>query len=676
MKRCIFCFVLFFCCAVQLLRGQNADLWQLRASDINASYIGAPMANGGIGILPWKEPFSVRQVILNHVFDTDGPQGVSRVLKGINPFLLSMYIDGEEINAASISGWKQTVDMREATHNTCFRAAKGKADVSYSICALRNMPYAGMIRVNITALSDMSLKAAARMDIPQEYSLGVRRFRKVQADKTPVRMLQSHAVSSHRQQKVSASSSFIFNEGAATEPVYDEQKEEMYFTLTLKKGERLSFSLVGSICSSRDFSDPYNEAERQVIFAIHEGTAPLMAAHQRMWNELWQSDIRIEGDDDAQRVVRFALFNLYSSCREGSGLSISPMGLSSQGYNGHIFWDSELWMFPPMLMLNQGIAASMINYRIDRLEAARKKAMAYGYRGAMFPWESDDYGEESTPTFVLTGPLEHHVSADISIACWNYYCLTRDEQWLRTKAFPLMKAVADFWISRTERNEDGSYTIRNVVGADEYANGVDDNAFTNGAAIRALEYACSAAEVCNEPVPAIWREVGKGIRILRFKDGVTREHATYEGEMIKQADANLLGYPLGFVTDAREQKRDMEYYAGRIDPKDGPAMSYSVFCVQYARMGDAKRAYEMFRRCYQPNLRAPFGVLAETATSENPYFMTGAGGLLQAVINGFCGLQITDKGVTQLPSVLPAHWKKVTITGVGAEKQTYARENR
>ena len=88
-------------------------------------------------------------------------------------------------------------------------------------------------------------------------------------------------------------------------------------------------------------------------------------------------------------------------------------------------------------------------------------------------------------------------------------------------------------------------------------------------------------------------------------------------------------------------------------------------------MGDAKRAYEMFCRCYQPNLRAPFGVLAETPTSDNPYFMTGAGGLLQAVINGFCGLQITDGGVEQLSSVLPAHWKKVTVKGVGPEKKMY-----
>lgn len=396
--------------------------------------------------------------------------------------------------------------------------------------------------------------------------------------------------------------------------------------------------MAGVICSKRDFVDPYNESERQITYAIHEGTDRLMAFHCQLWNELWQGDIRIEGDDDAQRAVRFALFNLYSFGREGTGLSISPMGLSSQGYNGHIFGDTELWMYPPILLLNQGIAESMVNYLTNRLAAACKRAITHGYRGAMFPWESDDAGEESTPTFALTGPLEHHITADIAIACWNYYCVTHDLHWLRSHGYPLMKAVADFWVSRAERNEDGSYSIRSVVGADEYA-----------------------------------IEVGKNIRILSFANGVTREHATYNGEMIKQSDANLLAYPLGIITDPKIWEKDMEYYTDRIDPKDGPAMSYSVFCVQYVRMGDAKKAYEMFRRCYEPNLRAPFGVIAETATSNNPYFATGAGGLLQAVINGFCGLQITDEGIVQVPSVLPKHWKKVTVTGVGPEKKKFER---
>lgn len=667
------CFILGIILSATSIRAEEERLWQLHAVDIQAPYAPAPMANGCIGILPQKEPFAVEHVMLNHVFDAASPHVVSRVMRGINPFCLSMKIDNKKVDTSNISDWQQTIDMRRAVHQTSFQTLE-KADVSYELCALRNLPYAGLIRVTVQACKDMLLEVRSGMGIPDDYSQSSIRHREMEADGNRMYMLESDATSRFGYRRVASTSSFLFN-GEQIKPMYDEATRELFFSIQLKKGETFCFSLVGSVCSSRDFFDPYNEAERQVIYAVHEGEEALMQAHYRLWDELWQGDIRIEGDDDAQRIVRFALFNLYSSCRGGSRLSIPPMGLSLQGYNGHIFWDTELWMYPPMLLLNQDIARSMLDYRFDRLPAARKKALAYGYRGAMFPWESDDSGEEATPTHALTGPFEHHITADIGIACWNYYCVTRDMRWLQREGYPLLKEIADFWASRVTRNQDGSYSIHNVTGADEYANGVTDNAFTNGAASLALKYACQAAEICGEKVPEIWREIGENIRILQFENGVTREHSTYKGEMIKQADANLLAYPLGVITDEYRQRQDLEYYAERIDQKDGPAMSYSVYCVQYARMGEADKAYEMFRRCYEPNLKKPFGVISETPTSNNPYFMTGAGGLLQAVLNGFCGLQITDEGIVQLPSALPSHWKRVTVTGVGSDKKTYVRES-
>ena len=666
------CFILGIILSATSIRAEEERLWQLHAVDIQAPYAPAPMANGCIGILPQKEPFAVEHVMLNHVFDAASPHVVSRVMRGINPFCLSMKIDNKKVDTSNISDWQQTIDMRRAVHQTSFHTLE-KADVSYELCALRNLPYAGLIRVTVQACKDMLLEVRSGMGIPDDYSQSLIRYREMEADGNRMYMLESDATSRFGYRRVASTSSFLFN-GEQIKPMYDEATRELFFSIQLKKGETFCFSLVGSVCSSRDFFDPYNEAERQVIYALHEGEEALMQAHYRLWDELWQSDIRIEGDDDAQRIVRFALFNLYSSCRGGSRLSIPPMGLSLQGYNGHIFWDTELWMYPPMLLLNQDIARSMLDYRFDRLPAARKKALAYGYRGAMFPWESDDSGEEATPTHALTGPFEHHITADIGIACWNYYCVTRDVRWLQREGYPLLKEIVDFWTSRVTRNQDGSYSIHNVTGADEYANGVTDNAFTNGAASLALKYACLAADICGEKVPEIWRAIGENIRVLQFENGVTREHSTYKGEMIKQADANLLAYPLGVITDEYRQRQDLEYYAERIDQKDGPAMSYSVYCVQYARMGEADKAYEMFRRCYEPNLRKPFGVISETPTSNNPYFMTGAGGLLQAVLNGFCGLQITDEGIVQLPSVLPSHWKRVTVTGVGSDKKTYVRE--
>ena len=655
------------------LKAENESLWQLCADDLHASYAPAPMASGCIGILSRKEPFQIEQVVLNHVFDAAAPGVVSRVMRGINPFGLKMKVDGETVDTLRITGWKQTVDMHRAVHRTEFRMGQ-KVRVVSGLRTLRGLPYVGLVSVQVKALADVEVEVCCGMEIPDDYATGRVFYREVDADGTRLYLLEAEAVSARKLRRVAAASTFLMEDRDVQKPLFKEDANELCLSVSIRKGDTFSFSLVGSVCSSRDFSDPYNEAERQVVYAVHEGRERLVQSHERLWDELWRSDIRIEGDDDAQRLVRFALFNLYSSCRAGSRLSIPPMGLSSQGYNGHIFWDTELWMYPPMLLLQPGLAKSMLDYRMDRIGPARRKAMAYGYRGAMYPWESDDTGEEATPTFALTGAFEHHITADVGIACWNYYCVTHDTLWLKREGFPLLREIADFWVSRAVWNADGSYSIPGVTGADEYANGVTDNAFTNASASLALAYACRAGAVYGEQVSPEWKEVSQGLRILQFENGVTREHATYQGETIKQADVNLLAYPLGKITDPAQQRKDLAYYAERIDQQNGPMMSYAVFCVQYARMGDAEKAWEMFRRCYLPNWRPPFGVLSETPASNNPYFMTGAGGLLQAVLNGFCGLQVTEAGIVQLPSVLPPHWKRVTVTGVGIGRQTYVRE--
>lgn len=650
-----------------------ADGWKLETDDYTADYTGASMANGMLGILPWKEPFSIRRVVLNHVFELNDDTGVNCAVRGVNPFSMTMYVDGREIGGDAVSEWRQTIDMRRAEHTTTF-VADGKLHIAYSVVALRNMPYAALIDVEVTALRDAEADFCNAMQVPEgEYRTPRHMHRSFLVDGHPTNILRTDARTVHDRYDVSASSMFIH---AGDGFGYEATEDAATLRLSLKAGETKRFTLVGSVCTTRDFSDPCSESERQIIYIAHESVDRVLSTHRKLWEEMWQGDIEIEGDDEAQRVVRFALYNLYASCCAGSRLSIPPMGLSSQGYNGHIFWDTELWMYPPMLLLNEGIARSMVDYRTDRLDAARRRAAAYGYRGAMFPWESDWFGEESTPTWAITGPLEHHITADVGIAVWNYYCVTRDREWLRTTGWPLLKEIAAFWVSRAVRNADGSYSIVGVVGADEYAMNVTDNAFTNGAAKVALRNVVKAAAACGEKAPAAWSDIADGLRILRDEAGVTLEYAGYAGQQIKQADVNLLGYPLSVVTDRGQQLRDLTYYDAKIDRVNGPAMAFSVFCVQYARLGDATKAEEMFRRCYRPNLRPPFGVLAETPTSHNPYFATCAGGMLQAVMNGFGGLEITDKGIARRKSVLPSSWKRLTIKGVGPERRTYVIDNR
>lgn len=644
--------------------------WTISTSDYDApEYYGVAVANGGIGFIPWREPFSIKDVTLNSVFDADSRHGISRLMKGINPFTLCLSVDGTPVDsAASISKWNQSLDMHEAVHTTSFRL-DGKADVSYSMRALRNMPYAGLITVSVKALEPVEVKAANSAVLPEGYygapEHNVSRMTIVGKEAAIAR---TSASGLYRGTVVSASSAFMAD-SCATVACHD---DTLALTASLRRGQTLRFALIGSVVSDRDFIDPWNESDRQVVYAIQEGLPRLLDAHSRQWHDLWQGDIIIDGDPETQQAIRLSLYHLYSSARKGSRLSIPPFGMTDQKYNGHIFWDTETWMYPAMLFLNTGIARSMIDYRTDRLDAACRRALAYGYDGAMFPWESDDAGEEACPTWALTGAFEHHITADIAIAAWNYYRMTRDLRWLREEGYPLIEKVAEFWTSRVDRNDDGSYSIRNVVCADEYAEGVDDNAFTNAATICALNAAVSAAKECGLTPPDKWSEIAAGLRILRSPDGVTLEHEGYDGRIIKQADVNLLGYPLNLITDPDQLRRDLEYYEPRID-NGGPAMSMAVLAAQHSRLGDGEKAYELFVRSFSPNRLPPFGVIAEVVPFRNPYFVTGAGGFVQAVVNGFCGLDITDQGIVQRPSAIPARWKKLTVTGVGPDRLTFTR---
>jgi trehalose/maltose hydrolase-like predicted phosphorylase len=535
------------------------------------------------------------------------------------------------------------------------------------------MPYVGITDIMVKSLKGkIKLEAAGIMSCPTEFQVLQSTFRTLKDNEIRMPLLQTTARSQFGRHLIASTGSFLFDQEIPLliPDTISEREHRVSFTRDIQQGSSCNFAWAGAVCSTQDFNDPQSESERMIIFLLRDNKVAAIRKHTQLWADLWEEgDIEVEGDPVAQQDIRLALYHLYSFSRTDSDLSIPPMGFSSRIYNGHIFWDTELWMFPPLLVFNQDIAKSLLNYRFNRLQKARQKAVSYGYAGAMFPWESDDTGEEATPSWALTGTFEHHITADIGIAFWNFYSVTHDKNWLRQTGFPVLKEIADFWVSRAEKNPDGSWSIKNVVGANEFAPNVDDNAFTNGSAKAVLEYAGKAAGVLGVTSDLLWLEVAKNLKFNYLENGVMMEHSRYQGEIIKQADVNLLAYPLGIVNDPLKVRKDLEYYAPRISA-EGPAMGYSILSILYSRLGDEKMAFELFKKSYEPNKRAPFGSLAEAAQFNNTYFATGAGGMLQAVIFGFAGLNITDEGIVRYKSCLPEHWKKLTIKGIGIKNET------
>ncbi|MCA6485596.1 MAG: glycoside hydrolase family 65 protein [Chitinophagaceae bacterium] len=670
-------FFVFISLCTTVLTSQAQDPWKIKAASIDArQYYGATVANGMIGVVASPEPFKVKDVVLSGAYDLYGRGRVSNFLRSFNLLNMQIDINGKRVTAANVSNFTQELNMREASFTaTCNLGTQ--ATISYTYYALRQLPFTVLMDVTITARESIDLSAASVMEAPDALRDVQNYYNEIDRPHAVIQLLTSTAKSPTGKLQLCASNSFLFPEVHGQEPrviheMWDNNMHLMKFNKKLSAGQTYRFSIAGTSITSAHHDDPLNEAERMSLFARLEGRDRLVQKHKKAWEELWKSDIVIEGDNQAQQDVRSMLYHLYSFVREGNDLSISPMGLSGLGYNGHVFWDTELWMYPALLVMQPALAKSLVEYRFQRLPAARRNAFSHGYRGAMFPWESAGTGVEETPVWALSGPFEHHITACVGLAAWNYYCVTQDKDWLKEKGWPILRETADFWASRVERNGPGKYDINNVVAADEWAENVDNNAFTNAAAKAVLQHASSAAKVLGLPADPDWKHVADNIPILVMENGVTKEHATYKGEGIKQADVNLLAYPLREITAPAQIKKDLQFYETRIPNEGTPAMTHAIFSLLYARLGDAANAHKFFKESYEPNLLPPFRVIAETKGGTNPYFATGAGGVLQSVLMGFGGLDITEKGIQHLQSTLPPTWKSLIISGVGTEKKTYS----
>ena len=662
---------------LQSIYAQHPDVWKISADKIDPSnYYGITVANGMIGIVSSPEPFKVKDVVLAGAYDLYGRGRVSNFLRSFNLLNMQLDIDGKRIGAAQVADMKQELDMKHASFTTSFNYGD-KATVSYTYYSLRQLPFTVLMDVTITAKKDITIGSASVMEAPDALKDVQNYYNEIDRPHVVISLLTSSAKSPTGKLLMCASNTFLFSEAHGQEPrviheMWDNNMHLMKFSRKIKAGETYRYSIAGSSITSAQHDDPLNEAERMTIFAKLEGRERLINFHNKAWDELWKSDITIEGDDQSQQDIHSMLYHLYSFVREGTDMSPSPMGLSGLGYNGHVFWDTELWMYPSILVLHPEMARSLVEYRYQRLTAAKRNAFNHGYKGAMFPWESAASGVEETPVWALSGPFEHHITACVGIAAWNYYCVTQDKEWLKEKGWPVLKETADFWASRVERNGPGKYDIKNVVAADEWAENVDNDAWTNAAAKAVLQNAAAAAKLLGITADPDWKIVADNIPVLTMSNGVTREHAAYNGEGIKQADVNLLAYPLKEVTDPKQIRKDLEYYETRVPDEGTPAMTQAIFTLLYARLGEGEKAFHFFKDAYVPNLNPPLRVIAETKGGTNPYFATGAGGIVQSILMGFGGLEITPQGIIQVKSALPKQWKSLTITGVGPGKKIFS----
>ena len=440
-------------------------------------------------------------------------------------------------------------------------------------------------------------------------------------------------------------------------------------------GDTITDSKIVAVVTSLETAQPLARARTAARAAAAKGYGALLAEHTAAWHRLWQTDIVVAGDPELQRVVHAMLFYLLSSVREGTSESISPMGLSSDGYYGHVFWDADTWMFPALVALHPALARSMVDFRFRALPAALRNARANGLRGAMYPWESDEIGNEATPAFAgQNARWENHVTADVALAQWQYFLASGDSAWLARHGYPVIAATADFWVSRARRDaRTGRYSIPHVVSVDEGMIGVGNDTYTNAAARKNLELAVEASRRLGRAPDPAWARVAAGL-VMPY-DSAGQYHPTYEGapDSTRGSVVPLLAYPLALPMSDAAKRNDLDAAVARLKTEGGGAMmTVTLYAVVAGELGERALVDTLMPFSYREHLRPPFAVLAETAHNQAVNFLTGAGAFLQQIVYGWAGVRLGDQGLeAAFRPALPSSVRRLTLTDVPLRGRRY-----
>jgi len=286
-----------------------------------------------------------------------------------------------------------------------------------------------------------------------------------------------------------------------------EQAENGVFRVLRRRvnaGDELTVTVFSAVYTGLDAPDPAGKARADCLLARERGFDACLQAHRDAWEKIWaRSEIEMAGDDAAALALHASQYHLNCIApRHAGNLSIPARGLSGQTYKGAIFWDSEIFFFPMFVYTQPEIARSLLRYRIETLPGALKKAAEYGYRGAFYPWESQEGGAEGCTDFNVVDVFTHrpvrtyfrdkqiHISADVAYALRSYYDITGDRSLLEQGGARVILECARFYLSRASARLDREeIDFADVIGPDEYHERVKNSAFTNRMILHCLDSA-------------------------------------------------------------------------------------------------------------------------------------------------------------------------------------------
>ena len=504
----------------------------------------------------------------------------------------------------------------------------------------------------------------------------------------------------------------------------DRRKVTISNNYDLTQGQTLVIEKFSNIYTTRDTTsenltiEQIRDASLDEIKEISNMSYEILFnSNKEVWSSYWNDqNIVIEGNDYDQLAIRFAQYHLkVMTPSHDNRCGIAAKGLSGEGYKGHSFWDTEIFILPFYTYSKPEIARKLLEYRYLSIGGARKKAKDNGYEGAMYPWESAWLEDgEVTPvwgavdivtgksTKIWSGFIEQHITSDITFAIWQYYMVTNDEDFMEKYGYEIMFDTAIFWASRLERDEiKQRYHINEVIGPDEYKEHVDNDAFTNWLAYWTIETAINYYNKLKESDSEVIRKLESKLSLQnamenwttklpkiylpepRDLDNVIPQNDTFLSledidltkyknqehigsmfkdynldqvnkiQVVKQADGVMLLYLLEHKFSKEVKKANYDYYEKRT--LHDSSLSLSTHSILASDIDEKDLAYKLFQEATKIDLGE------NMKTSDHGIHAASLGGLWQIVVNGFGGVRMVG-GNLRINPKLPENWSRLSFS--------------
>lgn len=713
--------------------------WIIAEDSFNPETLGKceavmSLGNGYLGLRSATEEHylnETRGMFVAGTFNKFDENEVTELPNAADLIAVDLFIDGERfsLDSGEIKNYTRQLNIKTGTlmRSVQWTSPKGKqVDAKFErIVSLKRLHTIAQ-RITLSFADDVIVKVRSGIDGTitntgsQHFSDGDKRFyekKYIQYVQTTTQSGIGFVETTAHELKLDGSTL------EAAEIFMDRRKVYAGYTAEIKAGQTFVIEKYSNVYTTRDkeyMDKDIHEIQEISLNAcktdIQAGYDVLASESGAQWDkEVWdKAPLSIEGPAIDGFAVHFAQYHMRLMVPgHDNRMNIGAKGLSGEGYKGHTFWDTEIFLLPYYIFTAPDTARKLEEYRYLSLPGAHAKAAHNGYKGAMFPWESAwlDDGEVTPeycdvdiltgkPVKVWSGFIEQHITSDVAFGAWQYAVISGDMDFMDKYGYELIMDTAIFWASRLEEGEDGKYHINDVVGPDEYREHVNDNAFTNYMAHWNMKKAIEYYHILKENKPDIFAKLNKKLgleeaykawedgcskiflpvpndknvlpqddRYLSCKDidldkykkqehvgGITRDYNLEQINQIqvsKQADCLVLFFLLENEFSQEIKKASWEYYEKRT--LHDSSLSLSTHSVLASDMGEKALAYDLFKKASMIDLGTFMG------SSNAGIHAASFGGVWECVVYGFGGVRMLD-GKLRICPALPDKWEKLSYT--------------